>query len=99
MIQSKNFEENFYGQLSLLAFCQGRSYRGVEWGVTPPLLLKILFFLNAKTEKSTFSGVYSCSIYINKDITPPLIFQISISYDLRPPLSCEPSYAPVFCSE
>jgi hypothetical protein len=54
---------------------QGRSYRERRGrvGRYAPLLLKILFFLNAKIEKSTLSGVYNCSIYMNKDITPPCL--------------------------
>ncbi len=64
---------------------QGRSYRGGEWGVTPPLLLKILFFLNAKIEKSTFSGVYSCSIYMKKGITPPLLLKFRYHRIYAPP--------------
>jgi hypothetical protein len=48
---------------------------GGAWGVTPPLLLKILLFLNTKPEKSTFSGLFSYSIHVKVDITPPLLFK------------------------
>jgi hypothetical protein len=59
---------------------QGRSLWGAR-GALRPLLLKILLFLNTKSEKSIFSGLFSHSIYVKIDITPPLLWT--------------PSYAPV----
>jgi hypothetical protein len=52
-------------------------FRGVAYGgargALRPLLLKILFFLNTKPEKSTFSGLFSYSIYVKVDIMPPAL--------------------------
>jgi hypothetical protein len=56
------------------------------------LLLKILFFLNTKSKKSTFSGLFSYSIYLKEDITTPLFCKNLAAKDLRP-LLWTPSYA------
>jgi len=60
-----------------------------------PLLLKILSFLNTKPEKSTFSGLFSYSVYVKVNITSLLLFKNLPAYDLRPPpLLWTSSYAP-----
>jgi hypothetical protein len=58
-----------------------------------PLLLKILFFLNTKTEKSALPGAYSYSIYINEGITPSCYRNFDlVGFTL--PLPWKPWYAP-----
>jgi len=73
---------------------QGRS---LWWRVrrNAPLLLKILFFLNTKSEKSTFSRLFSYSIYVKVVITPPPCFlKICQLRTYAPSPALDPSYAP-----
>ncbi len=48
-------------------------YRGIAYwegeGVTPPAFEDFVF-LNTKSKKSTFSGLFNYSIYLKEDITP-----------------------------
>jgi hypothetical protein len=71
--------------------------RGERGSVTPPASENFVFF-NAKIEKSTFSGVYSCSIYMNKDITPPCFWNFDI-IGFTTPVSWRPSCAPVYSND
>jgi len=64
-------------------FSQGRSYWGVEWGVAPPAFENFVF-VNTKPKKSTFSGLFSYSIYLKEDITPPLLLKNLTAKELRP---------------
>jgi hypothetical protein len=47
---------------------------GTRGALRHPAFENFVFF-NTKPEKSTFSGLFSYSIYVKVDITPPLLFK------------------------
>jgi hypothetical protein len=79
---------------ALIKPCKGVATGGGEGASgasCPPCFWKFCFFWMPKSKKNTFSGVYSCSIYMNKDITPPLLLKFRYHRIYAPPCLGDPA--------